>query len=300
MKKVIAFCMVVFMVFTLCACKPKGDEQKDKQDINESSDGRGDVFDDYKIPEGADEIRQGVFYYELYELSGDPGDGLTPREGAGLVDELLASTGLYSGDRISADECLYISFDDLMIIDSAMGRECYIYSVALGTAEGGLMGDGYQVIYRFSVDYSGNKTASIYEDFSDTILDDGLGDVISKDNTHTDNTSKDDGRGDVLSQDDGKGDLIPDGPNWRGMYVGDEFSIEITKFNGSSFWFDIYLLRNGSTVMSGTATLYPDDKYMAEYGEISFSLYKDYSAIDFFAPESSDWAHMRGQYKFIE
>jgi hypothetical protein len=39
---------------------------------------------------------------------------------------------------------------------------------------------------------------------------------------------------------------------------------------------------------------------MAEYGEISFSLYKDYSAIDFFAPESSDWAHMRGQYKFIE
>lgn len=40
------------------------------------------------------------------------------------------------------------------------------------------MGDNYQVVYRVSVDYSGEKTASIYEDFSSEYTEDGRGDII--------------------------------------------------------------------------------------------------------------------------
>lgn len=82
--------------------------------------------------------------------------------------------------------------------------------------------------------------------------------------------------------------------------MGDGFSIEFTEFDGESVWFEIFNLRDGSTIMAGTATLYPDNAHMAEYGEISFSLYEDYSAIDVFASESSEWAHLRGQYTLLD
>lgn len=141
-------------------------------------EGRGDIIDE-AVPEGADVIRQGVFYYKLAEMSGDYGDGLSPRQGAELADDLLASIGLYSDNRgIPAGQCVYISLDELAVLDSAMGRECYIYSVGLGTVEGGLMGDDYQVVYRISVDYSGNKTAAIFEDFNSGYHGEGRGDLI--------------------------------------------------------------------------------------------------------------------------
>lgn len=87
---------------------------------------------------------------------------------------------------------------------------------------------------------------------------------------------------------------------WWGTWMGDGFSIEINEYNGSSFWFEIMNLRNGNTILAGTANLYPDNNYMAEFGAISFSLYEDFSAVDLFASESSEWAHLRGHYKHLD
>ncbi len=89
---------------------------------------------------------------------------------------------------------------------------------------------------------------------------------------------------------------------WWGMYKSDDlgFSIEITEVTETSFWFDIYLLRNGKTVFSGTATISDDDDHMATCDDVGFYLYNDFSAIDFLASESSEWAHMRGQYTKLE
>lgn len=83
---------------------------------------------------------------------------------------------------------------------------------------------------------------------------------------------------------------------WAGLWVGDEYSIEITQDEYSDFWFEIINLKSGSIEMAGNANLYPDDAHMAEYEGISFYLYEDFSSIDFFATESSQWAHLRGQY----
>ncbi len=195
MKKIVYVVMSLILVFGLCACSSGNQtthasqplsnapaEQNDNASVgqtDEPDEGRGDIIDE-QVPDGADTIRQGVYYYELAELSGDYGDGLSPREGAELTDELLADIGLYSDNGgIPADKCVYISLDELAILDSVMGRECYIYSVGIGTPEGGLMGDDYQVVYRISVDYSGEKTAAIYDDFSDG--NDGRGDLIPDD-----------------------------------------------------------------------------------------------------------------------
>ncbi len=87
---------------------------------------------------------------------------------------------------------------------------------------------------------------------------------------------------------------------WWGVWTGYEFSIEIKEFDGKKFEFEIMNLKNSDVVMSGDAKIYPDNDYMAEYGEVSFSLYKDFSAIDIFAPESSEWNYLRGQYKMLD
>ncbi len=90
------------------------------------------------------------------------------------------------------------------------------------------------------------------------------------------------------------------GDSWSGVYKGDGFSITISEFSGESFWFDITSLRDGRTAIAGTATLYTDNSLMAEYEDISFGLYDDFSGLDFFASESSEWAHLRGQYLRME
>ncbi len=118
------------------------------------------------VPAGAEVIRDGVFYYETAELSGDYGDGLSPVEGARLADEFLVSGGFYSAyGEIAAGHCFYITLDELAFVDSFDGNECYIYTVGVGTVEGGLDGGDYLTIYRVAVDYSGSKTAALYEDF---------------------------------------------------------------------------------------------------------------------------------------
>ncbi|MDD4422655.1 MAG: hypothetical protein PHD46_06435 [Eubacteriales bacterium] len=95
-------------------------------------------------------------------------------------------------------------------------------------------------------------------------------------------------------------DAYEDQVPWWGMYINDEFSIEITQVGYKDFWFEITLLRNEQTLLEGPAYLYPDNDYMAEFGAISFSLNDDCSAIDIFASESSEWAHLRGHYVEID
>lgn len=85
-------------------------------------------------------------------------------------------------------------------------------------------------------------------------------------------------------------------PNWWGLFVGDGFSIGISNFDGKSFHFEIYLLRNGKTVLDGVAAIYPDDSLMAEYGELTFSLHEEFSVVDIGTSESSEWEHTQGQY----
>ncbi|WP_312700846.1 hypothetical protein [Sedimentibacter sp.] len=98
---------------------------------------------------------------------------------------------------------------------------------------------------------------------------------------------------------DGRGDLIKNDTNeWVGVYVNRDlgFSVEIEEFEGTDFWFDVYLLRDGHQVLGGTASVTEDDDNLAMMDDIGLYLYEDLSAIDFLAPESSEWEHMRGQY----
>ncbi len=197
MKRMISAVVALTFIFMLSACggvespaasspaTPPSSAQiaeSPAEDAKSSSeDGRGDLIEE-TIPDGAEAIRQGVYYYKLAEFSGDYGDGLSPREGAELVDDLLSSIGFYSDNGgVPAGQCVYISLDELAVLESAMGRECYLYSIGLGTPEGGLMGNDYQVVYRISVDYSGDKTAAVYEDFSSDYSGDGRGDIITDD-----------------------------------------------------------------------------------------------------------------------
>lgn len=231
------------------------------------------------IPAGADEIGQGIYYYDLYPLPGDPGDGASPREGADIVvTDLLAPMGFF--DTLSPPQCVYVSFDDLQFLDAAKGHECYIYSVAFGTAADGFKGDNYEVVYRAAVDY-GEWKAFIYEDFDSGGQDE-----------YADHGSD---PGDTAEHWSDPGDTGT--PEWWGLFTGDGFSIDITNFNGTSFSFAISNLRNGEYVLDGVAALDPENDLMAEYGQIGFSLYEDFSAVDVFVSESSEWEHLRGQYK---
>ncbi len=286
MKRIATICITVLLALTLCACSggQKNDSNKVDDNTNErnsdtvkdTSDITNDNTNDnkketgFRIPVGADEIGQYIYYYGLYELAGDSGEGLTPREGADLVvTDVLAPMGFL--DTINPlTECVYIAFEDLITLDSAMGRECYIYTVAVGTVEGGFKGDNYQVVYCASVDYSGDKTAAIYEDFSDNRQGEGRGDIIE--------------------------DIIQ--PEWMGMYKNDElgFSIEITDYSETDFWIRIYLLRNGSEVLAGTANISGTEAFTAQFNDIRILLYGDSGAIELYAENSPEWEHLGGLY----
>jgi len=111
-------------------------------------------------------------------------------------------------------------------------------------------------------------------------------------------------------QDPGPGDPgDTNQPEWWGVYKSDElgFSVEINEFSvtpeGMDFKFVIYLLRNGSQVLAGSAIVSEEDEHLAicdDFGGMGFYLYDDFSAIDITTSESSEWAHMRGTYTKIE
>jgi hypothetical protein len=165
MKRIYILAITLALTLALCSCTG-GNSGPTASEPPPGQDGRGDIIDD-SVPAGADDtIMQGVFYYELIETSEDSGE-ISPREGAELVNNLLTDNGLYSGDVLSAGQCVYISFDELSRLttpDFLLRRECYVYSVGVGTAGGGLTGDDYEAVYRVYVDRSGEKAAHIYDD----------------------------------------------------------------------------------------------------------------------------------------
>lgn len=89
---------------------------------------------------------------------------------------------------------------------------------------------------------------------------------------------------------------------WWGTYKSEDlgFSIEISEYSGVDFWVKIYLLRDGHEVLEGKAVISEDDEQMAIFDGMGIYLYEDFSAIDIFTSEDSEWAHMRGQYIKIE
>jgi hypothetical protein len=101
------------------------------------------------------------------------------------------------------------------------------------------------------------------------------------------------GRGDYFGSDPGDGGIIP----WEGTYENAGYYLEITDDDGRYFNYVITLSSaNGRTVVSEGMGEVDATGLFAMSGEIGFSLYEDYGAIDVFAPESSEWANMRGQY----
>lgn len=300
--------LVLILISALWACSGDKDsgtsnsdtqESKKPSEVTESKnpeDGKGDKFEE-EIPAGADQIAPGVFYYELVDISGDTGDGISPREGAVLTNDLLTTTWLYSENGgISSDQCIYISFDELAVLDSAMGRECYLYSVGLGTPQGGPQGEDYQVIYRVSVDYSGEKTVSIYEDFSSEYDDVSGGDNIKDD--------QEEGRGDTIKddQEEGRGDNIKDDediPEWGDEYKNEEAdsALAISNYTGKTFKFEIYHLRNGKVLCDGVASIDPKNAFKAEFGDFKFTMTKDLNVIDVTITEGTEWSHLGGRYE---
>lgn len=91
-------------------------------------------------------------------------------------------------------------------------------------------------------------------------------------------------------------------PEWWGAYKNDDigFSIDITEYSGTDFWAEICLLRNGSTMLAGKAVISAEDTRFAELGDVSFYLDADFSSIDLFVAEGSEWAHLGGTYTKIE
>jgi hypothetical protein len=174
-------------------------------------------------------------------LEGDSGEGLTTLDGAYLVNDLMIDLGFYNGDTMPYDSCIYITFDDLVILDATMGRECYMYTVAVGTVEGGLMGDGFEVFYRVAVDYSGTQTAFVYDDYT--------GGSDPGDNVYY-------------------GVTDPADLNWWGDYYSDFYFLNIGNYNGESFSFT---LDGSGGVVSGVAALDPGDPFLAQYGDIYFT-----------------------------
>ncbi|MDR0963778.1 MAG: hypothetical protein LBM60_04085, partial [Clostridium sp.] len=74
--------------------KPSGDNQPATNDPG-IDDGQGaPTYDD--MPSGVDYmIAEDVYYYELYMLEGDSGEGLTTLDGAYLVNDLMIDLGFY-------------------------------------------------------------------------------------------------------------------------------------------------------------------------------------------------------------
>jgi hypothetical protein len=110
-----------------------------------------------------------------------------------------------------------------------------------------------------------------------------------------------------------------DGLEWWGIYGSSDTGIvfEISQVSNGGFWVDILRLTNardidhigGNTSLSdisdrldceivtyGWAEIDRDNAFFAVLGNIGLSLYEDYSAIDLFTVESTEWEYMRGQY----
>ncbi|MCL2488977.1 MAG: hypothetical protein FWE80_09870 [Oscillospiraceae bacterium] len=269
MKKCLSILLALFLSFSLAACTPESDSPVPDP---AATTGAGPAptnpaaggSDLPAAPAGATELGEKIFYYGLYQLEEEPGDGLTPMEGADLaiVNILSSSEIIHYLDREQPDNCIYIAFDEMETLDSANGRECYIYSVATGTVSGGFQGNGYEVQLRVSADYQ-MGTVAIYEDYR------------------------------------GGGNVVPDDPkpSWQGTYYGSGHTMNISEYNGKTFLFTV--VNDGmemDLVCDGAAAVSPDNLFIAEYGQMMFALSEDSGFIDFFVAEDTEFYYLHGRY----
>jgi len=87
---------------------------------------------------------------------------------------------------------------------------------------------------------------------------------------------------------------------WWGQYTGDGFSLGITNFDGTSFWFTFYNLRNGESFFDGVAAVIPGNSYVAEYENMLFNISHDYSSIYVNIMGQSEWEHLIGHYHRVD
>jgi predicted small lipoprotein YifL len=311
MKRIISVATALILVFALCACYGGGNPgtiptssspaQTTTSKPTQSQDGRGDIIDSdpdvSEYYESNDAGRGDVIgsnYYDLpywngfdfgpnlnygeeYEIQGDPGEYLNAAEGAKLTFNTMKAN-----DSIPAysDNLQYTM--TLIDLSDINGEECYVYRLDVDESSG-TIGAAYAYAYQSVNIYMQGQGGQ-------WVIQDWYGDG------HYSYDESDGGQGDLFDSDPGDTDV----PNWWGEFKGEEFSVGFTNFDGASFWFTFYNLRNGQSFFESVAVLYPDNEFMAEHGDISFYLYEDFSAVDLFASEGSEWAHLRGQYERID
>ena len=156
MKKALALVAVLVTAFSLSACGGSGDDAPVPIAVGDDSN------DAPYVPEGGTEINEFVFYYESYKPQSDPGDGLSPADGATWAwENVLEPAGLT--DELLPNEIIYISFDAIQAVDQAGGAESYVYSVTISSVQGGFLGEGYRSVMTVWVDYQ-QKTGGIIDD----------------------------------------------------------------------------------------------------------------------------------------
>lgn len=88
---------------------------------------------------------------------------------------------------------------------------------------------------------------------------------------------------------------------WWGTYVSSGYSVDIGKVDINSFYFEIKMLTTTqSTIVEEGWAEIDETGFFAVSGDMGFSLYDDFSAIDIFTSESSEWAELSGQYEHID
>jgi hypothetical protein len=231
----------------------------------------------HMTPEGSEAIGENIFYYELYELQSDPGDGLTPKQGAELlVTDVLVDTGILDYlDPSAPDKCIYIAFDDLeqLAISSEDGRECYIYSIATGIISDDIMGNFFEVESRAYVEY-----------------ETGYGGLFDDDGSYyMDNDSN--SRGNPSE---------PEMPGWEGRYIGSNYVIEIYGLDEDGLRFavlDAANMQSGDFIIDAAAAFDPGNSQLVVSGDMEIYMDDDFNAVDFLVNESSEWGYLRGVYE---
>ncbi len=162
-NKMLLVVISIMLLFTV-ACGSKDESSTTKADDKKTDQKEtSDKQDDIKRPEGSIEIEKRVYFYNYYELNGDPGEGITPEQGASLLaDEFLISNGAV--ESLEGNKCIFIYFVNVKTLDAMDGKECYIYEVELGSVDvDGTKSADSELLYVVAVDYSGKKASVVQE-----------------------------------------------------------------------------------------------------------------------------------------
>jgi len=115
--------------------------------------------DPWEQLEGSVKLEQNILYIEKYTSGSDPGENLTPQQGAELVLRDLITDDLRG--LITDEVCIFISYDNLETLGDI---ECYIYNVSVGTVEDWQL-DRVENKLLAAVDYQ-SSFAGLYDDMS--------------------------------------------------------------------------------------------------------------------------------------